>query len=247
MKINNINAVNYGRFTQSFKSKPKEFNPYYDGSKVAKGANYEIIDSLDLKREKTINELREAKAKGTDISEDREKLIYSRIPTALEDAKEFVNSHPQFDYDDICQELIAIVIRKTDSELASDSGYYFFAQGYTYAKNKYFDRLLSNYTSEKDAKERYALTHVKFPDEILKEKETSIVLDKMTDKSLNKREKRTIYLRYGFIDGHCYKLNEIAKILNVENRRAIQIRDMALDKLARFRHCERVKREDFNL
>ena len=81
MKISAINT-SYGfknnRYNQSGINFTKKRSANYQYQPIPYGADYSILNDIDLKREKTIPEIAEAKANNEDISEDREKLIFSR-------------------------------------------------------------------------------------------------------------------------------------------------------------------------
>ena len=242
MKIVNIGAINSLMF---FASKNKKFNPYYDGSKIAHGVNYEILDSFELKREQIISEMKEANKKGKDISADREKLIYSRVNIALKDAEEFIKKYPHFNYDDIAQELVALVVKHTDKELASNSKSSVFSPDYASARDEYFRKLLLFQKEEQDILTEYS-SEIISSDEPLKRKETSIVINDAINSSLNKREKMIIYMRFGFLDGYPATYEKTGRLFNISVNRTREIEHKAIRKLLRIDKSKGLEFEDFN-
>ena len=123
----------------SKRNKPPELQTPY-------GADYEVLDTLDLTRSTNIPQMKERLKSGDDISIDREKLIYSRISKAKKDAEKFVEEHPEFSYDDVLQDLICFIVKSTDADLQSGSNIY--GSGYQSKRDKYFDKLINNQSDE---------------------------------------------------------------------------------------------------
>lgn len=58
-------------------------------------------------------------------------------------------------------------------------------------------------------------------------------LNEIFEKILKPREKRIIYLRYGFEDGYCRTLDQVGEVLNISKERTRQIEKDAVDRLKR--------------
>ena len=142
MKIQSINT--YAPKNLNFKAKRK-VNPYYEGYKIPRGANYEILKGLDSDLAEEKPEILINSRKG-DILPEREKIFYSRIPYAINDAKAFVEEHPQFEYDDICQDLILILLLKSSTDIkVNDFINSYYGKVYTNYKESYFEDLIKKY------------------------------------------------------------------------------------------------------
>lgn len=229
MRINCI-GINNNYLKQSFKSNNKNINPNHDDLEIVHGTNYDMLDSFELKRDKSIVELKEALKNGEDISQDRDKLIYSRMKKVISDAKEFSDKHPQFNYDDICQELLLIAIKATDAELRSDSEKPLYPSYYEKIKNYFFNKIITQKENNGDAEKIYAIMSKNdrlSPDEIIIKQEDIKEVLKWIDR-LPHREKTTVELRFGLKDGKCWTFKEIGKIFHIVPERARQIEKYAI-------------------
>lgn len=232
MPITAINDVyNLSNRKYSIKS-GKKISPDNKIYTIPTGVNYDILNDMDLTRERTVYQMAIAKAKSGDISEEREKLILSRIKTAQDDAAEFCRQHHQFDYDDVCQDLITYVVKMTDSSLNSildNSTKYW--HDYSVSKKRYFQKLLDQHSEQQTCESMYTLkkeneTHKLTELAMLRE-----VLDSNIKDVLTPDEAQIIHCKYGFNGNAPMVYREIGKLYNVTGTRIEQIVKEALDKL----------------
>ena len=100
----------YTKKNINFCSKKQEKNP------IVYGINYDTVD-FSQQQVRGIGKLIQKNLDGDDISATREALIYSRMKSAIMDAEKFIAMYPQFEFNDICQDLILLVINSTNKEL----------------------------------------------------------------------------------------------------------------------------------
>lgn len=166
MKICAINSAKYMAQKQNIYQKPQMNHEVQDSMSFCGkanqesliGANYsDMLEGLNLSRERTIFQLREAIQNGEDISQDREKLILSRLPKAIRDAEKFCRKNPQFNIEDVEQDLIHIVIRATDGELNSNSQNYKYNPNYEMMKSRHFEKMFKNERKAKAIEEHLSV------------------------------------------------------------------------------------------
>ena len=138
-----ITAINFNTSFPKLQFASKKNKP--PEPQTPHGADYSMLDTSDLLT-RSATEIKNMRSSGDDISIDREKLILSRISKAQKDAKKFVEEHPEFCYDDVLQDLICFVVECTDIDLKSDRLKY--TQGYQNGRDRYFERLIKNQSSE---------------------------------------------------------------------------------------------------
>lgn len=205
------------------------------GSKISEKtspmqANYpDMLAAVNTRRTRTISEVKEALRRGEDISQDRDRLILSRLPRALRDAKEFAAEHPEFDPEDIGQDLIRIVIEKTDRELEMESESSTFGVLYARTRGLYFDKIL------KQENKMQGISHdietIKQPHEIVEEEDFKKAMDGAL-RTLSKKEQFVLKSLYGFGGIEERSRAEVADDLNLTVERVRQIREKGLKKLA---------------
>ena len=220
--IQKTQKANFGtKDTVSFSGKKSSKKPEFYGP------IYKNLEELDTERERKIPEIREAFKRGEDIREDREKLILSRIPTALYDAEEFTKKHSEFNMEDVGQELILCVIKATDVEIQSDSKCRTFSAGYSAKKESYFKKLLNEpQTEELDMEMPDKMPFDKIIDRLMLKKDVDKLLD-----SLVSNEKRTLVMRFGLQGEERHTFEEIAKEAGTSISRQENLLETALRKI----------------
>ena len=181
-------------------------------------ANYpDMLRGLDLAREKTVAEMREARQRGEDISSDREKLILSRIPRALSDAETFCQQNPQFNREDVEQDLVHIVIRATDWNLNQEGEYDIFASSFEIQKDYYFKRILEQEKKIGAAQELEVWQKEQLPQEVYAQMERGEFIEELKEDfkkaigSLKPEYQAIIMRRFGLDGGKPMTLDEIGK------------------------------------
>ena len=212
----NINAIKNNAV--SFCKKQNKYTT------VPCGTEYSALASSMTLRTKTIPELTKDVKDSKDISKDRDALICSRIKIAMKDAKAFKESHNQFDYDELCQELILFLIEATDKELCSGTT----APAATiYAKKRdiYFKNLLeadrrTDFLTKEDEKKLKAAEEETYFNQ-LEQKELQQSIDKELQ-TIRPREGAAIAIYYGLKGEEPKSYEETAKNFNV-HREAIRL------------------------
>ena len=229
-----VNCINMNtNFALNFSAKKQNHNKY---PKVPTGADYEIIDTLDLNSAKTAYQLRSQMRKNEDISADKEKLIFSRLKTAMNDIKQFLfeqpktEDNPVFSYDDMVQEMACGIVEGTEGELNKTSRVY--NSGYKYDRDNCFTKIKTENDLRSAAEAKFhAADHT--PD--VEEEFFKSVLKNDVGKELGKlnpKAQEIIALRFGLADGIERTQEEVGKICKLPKVRVAQIEAMALRKLS---------------
>ena len=185
-----LNSLKADTFSAGYR-KEKDDNIY--------GADYSILNPSYTKRTKIIPELVQDNMNGIDISEDRDALILSRVKTATKQAKAFIQAHPQFDYNDICQDLITIIIDCTDKELSGESSVPAPIE-YANRKNNYFKQLLIKNSLTAPFEDKYLeILRAEEDEKVIDESKTEELLKELNKyiSKLNPRTKAILEYYYG--------------------------------------------------
>lgn len=241
MNVNPIATLNSLIKTPNFKGKnqaPKldytiqdtvNFTKKKSEDDVIHGANYDELKNIDTSRTRTIPELKRDIKDGKDVSSDRAKLILSRVNKALSDAEIFAENHPEFDKDDIKQDLIRIVVEKTTKNLNSNNDTDTFNQAYQYAKENYFSKLLENSSREIPATIKKDRSDID-PIEIIEKEELKNKINN-TINGLHSTEAVVLRMYYGLDGEDAKSVKEIADNFSVSPERIRKILMKAEKKL----------------
>ena len=222
----NINCLSKRNVSALYRNKDCSF----------KGVNYDEIDTLDLSRTRTISQMSKDKKEGMDISQDREKLILSRVKKAQNDARIFVEDNPQFNYDDICQDLILMVVELTDANLDKDNENNSFGPNYANKRNGYFSNLLKQEKIDEEINAKLASIIEENPteDKVFNNELKRTIVDVLA--TMPQKDKKVITLRFGLADGVTRSLSETGRDLN---RSIERIRQIECKAIRRLRHPRR--------
>lgn len=233
----NLSKLNYEiKDVVSFNGKKR------DKTKIPYGADYSCIKSMDTKKSKTIPELKKSIGRGEDISEDRDKLILSRVKIATEDASEFVSKHPEFDVNDIEQELIKLIIEVTDKDLKSPNDKVLFAMSYAHVRDSYFNKILKQMTTEAEPIGLAPVSSKEYgaQENPYKIAERDDLKEKLNEnlKTVTPRQEKILRLYYGLDGEEPKNLREIGKMLGFHHE---TVRHDLLKALQCFRHPTRTR------
>ena len=222
MKILAINNISFAK-----KAKKADTNNKH-GFRMPRGAAYSELKDLNLKRSRTIPEIALAQANNEDVSQDIEKLILSRIQKAQKDAEAFCREHPEFSYDDVCQDLVIYVVKETKRAIKKRNNN-IFGPGYEMERKRYFKRILKAQEKRLCGEEEYVSKNMPLFVPI----EAGIYQEGIRqnlEEVLDPRELSIMLSRYGFED-RTKTLREIGAEHNLSKTRVAQIEETAKDKL----------------
>lgn len=244
-----INAINY---SFSF-GKPTEQKVNFQGKRnsngIIYGMNYDELTADDFTRGVTIPEIKEMKKADEDISEYRKKLILSRIPAVLEDAEEFCSKHPQFDFDDISQSLILLMVKRTDTGLRNFKDDYNDGSNYSSSRDWYLNKLLRTDAFENNEMIKQFLEiqeeerevppiYQDIEDEIVKE-EVDKVLHTLTPRQ---EQVARLCFRIGKEgEGEEKTQKQIAEEIGVFPTRISECKKQIVKNLRKSKHCNKLK------
>lgn len=259
-RINNINIFKTKIQTNKINFTARKDEPITDTFETI---DYREINSIDKRRSKKIDELKEDYKNGIDITEDKDKLIFSRIQIAIEDAKKFLEDYPEFESEkeDIVQTLIYYIVEKTEEELNGKNKN--FTSNYRRTKDIFFENLLKKeyedigiikevsfdkIQDDMEISDRFDLEKQEKKDMAnlpsIQDCQKDVILKKLVrditegypDSHYNLTAKQKIALEYIFgINGKDEtERNEIAQKLDVTPTRISELRDVSLRKLKDF-------------
>lgn len=219
-------TVNYEiKDTVSFGKKEKG-----DDIPVIYGADYSILSDINTKRDRTVPELKKAYKAGEDISEEKNKLILSRVKIAIEDAKKFTEKHPELNTEDVIQELVLCAVSSTNRELESTSEKMTFGPIYAREKKFCFNRLLkeNHRTEPLDETMQDTVSLDKVIDDFMLKSDIDKVL-----KTLSPKQAQILTLHYGLDgeEGRTYR--QIGKDFGVYVEAIFQTHNRAIEKINR--------------
>ena len=200
--------------------------PQRKNEDTPQGIDYSSVNTLDLHRDRTIAEISIAAKNGEDISADRNKLICSRISKAMADAGLFVSEYPEYNLDDVTQDLILFIVHATDYEIKS--GKHIFGPDYVNLRNNYFEKLTKKLDRDLIIQEKLKADPSTFEweEDFLNAEQNKVIASVL--ETLKPREQEMIKLRFGFGDDVEHTLLSIGKIYNVNKQRVGQILARAL-------------------
>lgn len=236
-KINFINQKPIQKQTFAPNFEIKDVVSFY-GREKTYGISYEdALPNIDIRRQKTVPELRKDFQSGIDITEDRNKLILSRFQYADKDAQKFIKKHPKFNLEDIRQDLLLVVMHATDAELRGKGEYRTFTRRYNIGRDEYFKKLLKN-PQEKRIDEE--IENQAPLEEIADNIALRCEMEKIFE-TMRLREAETIRLRHGLEDGDSYTLEEIGEKFGCKRSRVHVVHTNAMKKMCKPHHLKNLK------
>ena len=227
-------TIKTGYFSQSKNNIGFTSKKLQDCDYMPFGVDYGVLTPFYTKRAKTVQNLINDAKNDINISKDRDALVYRRVKIAIHDAKEFVSKNPQFEYDDICQDLILLLTEATDKELNNEISYSASIY-YAHKKRDYFANLLKAhednlpYTDE-IKREQKTEEEQSYFDELDKEDLKNTVHKCLS--TLRPRVHSAIEIYFG-LDGQGQKtFEQTADFFNLKRETTRQIIKNGLDNLA---------------